>query len=178
MRNQVTRAGLGLAQAFSTTREEARDQQDVRDAFLAMCRPVGVRPKGFVSPFNEAGGRRQTPGWSLIRAARICLEEARYTGGDAHRATVTEVALYFDTLKTIALRGFDCGTGSAECVVLEFARQASEAHAAVTRLAVERSSSAAMDARREVLEVIPAAEQFARLDRQLTSHPQSLGAVR
>jgi hypothetical protein len=174
MRNQVRRAGLGLAQPM----EQGRDQQDIRDAFLGMAKHLRARPAANVTPFNEAGGQRQTPGWALIRAARACLDAAREKGGDAPRGTVAEVALYFDTLKTIALRGYDCGSGSAECVVLEFARQASEAHAAVTRLAVERSPAAAMDARREVLEVIPAAEQFARIDRQLSSHPQSLGAVR
>jgi hypothetical protein len=77
---------------------------------------VGERPKGFVSPFNEAGGRRQTPGWSLIRAARACLDAARRRAA-TRPGDGTEVALYFDTLKTIALRGYDCGTSlpSAWC---------------------------------------------------------------
>jgi hypothetical protein len=177
MRNQSTWAGLGLAQRF----EEARDQQDVRDAIIAMAKHLRSRAsvgKPHVTPLNEAGGQRQTPGWSLILVARACLDAARERGGDAPRLTATEVALYFDTLKTIALRGYSCAETSAECAIVDFAREAGDAQSAVTRYATERTMSAAMDARREVLELIPAAERVARIDRQLSSHPQSMGVVR
>jgi hypothetical protein len=78
-----------------------------------------------VTPFNEAGGQRQTPGGrSFAPRARAWMP--RGEGRRCARATVAEVALYFDTLKTIALRGYE-RNGSAECAVLEFAREASEA---------------------------------------------------
>jgi hypothetical protein len=177
MRYQETRAGLGLAQRF----EEARDQQDVRDAMLAMVKHLRSRAsvgRAHVSPLNEAGGRRQTPGWSLIEVARACLDAARGRGGDAPRLTATEVALYFDTLKTIALRGYEHADVSAECAIVEFAREAGDAQSAVTRLATERTPSALIDARKEILELIPAAERVARINRQLPSHPLPMGAVR
>jgi hypothetical protein len=177
MRNQRNRAGLGLAQQH----EQPQDQQDIRDAFVGMAKHLRSRAsvgEAHVSPFNEAGGQRQTPGWALIRAARACLDAATERGGDAPTMTVTEVALYFDTLKTVALRGYEPTTCSAELAVVEFAREASEAQAAVTRLAVERSPSAAMEARKEVLELIPAAERVVRIHRHLPSHPLPMGAVR
>lgn len=176
-RNQRNRAGLGLAQAH----EQPQDQRDIREAFIGMARHLKSRASvgdAHVSPFNEAGGQRQTPGWALVRAARACLDAADEKGGDAPQRTVTEVACYFDTLKIVALRGYMSATVSTEMAIVEFAREASEAQAAVTALAVERSPAAAVAARKELLELVPATERVLRINRKLASPARPLTAVR
>jgi hypothetical protein len=171
--NQKHRAGLGLAQLF----ECSTDQRDIRTAFVGMAKHLKSRPEPRAC-FDEAGGNRSTPGWALVRAGRACLDAAQAKGPDALAATRTEVEAYFDTLKATTLRGYDAVEGSAELVIVEFARESGEAQAAITRLAVERSPAAEAHAWKEVREVIPAAARVLQFGHGISRATRPLTATR
>jgi hypothetical protein len=178
-RNQSFATGLGtLAQFESRWVREA--QQEIRDKFLGMAKHLRGRPHTCRSPFDEAGGARQTPGWAVVVAGRACLGAARERGEPMLARTREEIAAYCDALKAAMLHGYEPSDVSAEVAILDFAREHSEAAVATTRFTVQRDAVSRADMMRELSDVIPAAARVLSLGSRmaLPNHPLPLGAVR
>lgn len=149
-------------------------------AFLGMAKHLRSRPQPRAQFDEVAAGRAATPGAALVRAARVCLEAAHEKDTATLEATRAEVEHFFDTLKLASLRGFERADVSAETALVEFARESSEAHAAVTTAAVTRSPDAVVTMRKEVRDAIEAGARVLSIGQRaaLPSHTIPLGAVR
>jgi hypothetical protein len=173
MRHNQSRAGdLGIAERFEARR--------IVGAFLAMAKHLRSRPEPRAQFDEVACGRATTPGWALVRAARVCLSAAQEKDAATLEATRAEVSRFYDTLKEASLRGYEPRECSAEDAIVQLAREQSEVEAAVVRFTVQRDPASREQFMREVSEVIPAATRVLSLGSRLSlpSHPLPMGAVR
>lgn len=151
----------------------------IREAFLRMTRHLKSRPNPRWAFDAVADDRAATPGGTLVRDARACLRDAKLLGPAVLDATRHEVEEFFDTLKQEALRDYERPCGGLDTLLCDFAKEVSEAHAAVTTLAVKRSPEEARRVRREVrdaAEVCTRVLEFPTLS--LPTHPLPMGVVR
>jgi hypothetical protein len=142
-------------------------QAEIREKFLAMAKHLRGRPNSFRSPFDEAGGARQTPGWSLVHAGRACLDVASGKGVATLAATRDECRAFCDALYAAMVHGHEPTDVSPDVAILELVREQHEAGMEAARFAVKRDSASRAAFLREVSDVVPAATRVLSLGSRL-----------